>query len=129
MFMWNGWFQTLNVFYIEHIISNFNWFAYFMGVNVFTAIALLDGGTAEWLTLVGYFFASVIFFNVEHNSGTDAIRYFDNSYYADEKLNPSLLYIFGILKHEPTPEEFVFEAGDDQADDIPIENFRSVVSV
>lgn len=51
----------------------------------------------------------------EWRLGTDAIRYLNNNYYADPRLLPSLLYLFGILDHEEWPESQTYES-DPEAD-------------
>ena len=48
----------------------------------------------------------------EWRLGTDAIRFLDNDYYADPRLYPSLLYLFGIMDHEEQPEEIHFNHND-----------------
>ena len=40
MFMWQGWFQKWFAFYVEHIISNFNWMVYFGSANALLASAV-----------------------------------------------------------------------------------------
>jgi len=57
----------------------------------------------------------------EYLLGTDAIRYLNNNYYADEHLLPSLFYIFGLVEHEEWPESEKYESDPDAEDDMVID--------
>mmetsp|Transcript_20107 Transcript_20107/g.24779 ORF Transcript_20107/g.24779 Transcript_20107/m.24779 type:complete len:87 (+) Transcript_20107:520-780(+) len=61
----------------------------------------------------------------EWRLGTDAIRYFDNSYYVDTRLYPSLLYIFGLMEHEDQVDYRKFESDETADQDIAVEDLTN----
>ena len=120
LFMWQGWFKTWIAFYIEHIISNFNWVVYFFAANSILTSALTQNDLWSWISFVGYSFAAFGFFKAEYNYGTDAIRYLNNDYYKDPVLLPSVLYLIGLVEHKVTDEP-TYDSDESQIEDIPID--------
>jgi hypothetical protein len=106
-FIWKlfGWLPSWQKFYLEHIVSNFNWATYGFGLWQMI-VAVLDD--SSWQSYVGLFFYLVgayMFAFGEWRLGTDAIRHLDNGYWADARLYPSILYLFGIMDHTVWPED------------------------
>jgi len=74
------------------------------------------------LSAIIYTIVTWYLYKVELELGTEAIRYLDNSYWADRYLLPSIFYWVGLLEH--TPQVLTkYESDPSQADDIPIESF------
>ena len=68
-----------------------------------------------------------MFASGEWRLGTDALRALDKNYYADPRMYPSMLYLFGLMDHEHFPEdafEYYEDEGKQQKDeqDIVIED-------
>lgn len=119
-FIWKlfGWLPSWQKFYLEHIISNFNWATYGFGLWVMI-VAVLDD--SSWQAYVGLFFYLVgayMFAYGEWRLGTDALRHLDNGYWADARLYPSLIYLFGIMDHTSWPED-PFDKKEEKKSSIP----------
>jgi len=120
LFMWQGWFKRWIQFYIEHIISNFNWLVYFFSANALLASALTQNDLGSWMSFVSYSFIAYYLWRAEYEFGTEAIRYLNNDYYKDPKLLPSILYLLGMREHKVT-DELTYETDPSVIDDIPID--------
>ena len=123
-----GWFEWGIKFYIEHILSNLMWMIYPYGI-VRLFLSIFD--KAYFWSYVSFLFhvwMVYVFASLEVYYGTDAIRWLDNDYYADPYLKPSLFYLLGISEHEYW-DEVEYKPDDTQSDDIPIEEFRSVIAI
>ena len=59
---------------------------------------------------------------MEYDYGTQAIRYLNNDYYADEKLLPSIFYLLGLAEHQEKVK-YEFESDPSVIDDLPIDQF------
>ena len=123
-FDWD-WPATVQKFWIEHIISNTNWYIYLNGAWFMTLAVSSDGTWQSFLGQVLYISFAIIFALNEFRLGTDALRYFDNEYWADEFLYPSLLYFIGVLEHQDRPRSAGFENSDSADKDIEIEQFSN----
>ena len=121
-FMWQGWFQKWYAFYIEHIISNFNWLVYFMSANTLLLTAGTENDFLSWLSFFGYSIFAFGLWKAEYEYGTQAIRYLNNDYYMDEHLVPSIFYLLGLAEHQEQVK-FDFESDPSQVDDLPIDQF------
>ena len=66
--------------------------------------------------LVGYWW-----YYIDYSQGTNAIRYLNNSWYADPVLYPSWFYAIGLVLHE-TQTYDEYESDKTQDEDIPIES-------
>ena len=121
-----GWLPSWQKFYIEHIVSNFNWAVYGIGLWQMIVGVVDDSTWQSYLGLVLYILFAWMFSYGEWRLGTDAIRYLDHGYYWDPRLYPSFLYLFGIMDHVEKPDDFDYTAdmGQDVVDerDIVIED-------
>ena len=99
LFLWQGWFINALAFYIKHIISNFNLMAYFVCLNFLVTALITESNWINLSYVLGYLAVAAGLYYAEYYWGTEAIRYLDNDYYADERLLPSLLYVFGLIDH------------------------------
>jgi len=109
------WLPSWQKFYIEHIVSNLNWAVYGVGLWQMIVAVIDDNSWQAYVGLFLYCNFAWMFSYGEWRLGTDALRYLDNDYYADKRLYPSLLYLFGLMDHEDQPEDIKF--GEDQEDD------------
>ena len=76
-FLWlsNPYMDSALGWWLEHMVSNFNWFVYGMGLW-FMVVAVIDD--KNWYAYSGAFLytgCSVVFFLNELKSGTDALRF------------------------------------------------------
>lgn len=116
---WGNWAGAL-VFYIEHIISNVNIWTYFSGLVLLRRALSDSDGDFGLISFVGYTVGAGILYWLEYKNGTDAIRYVDNSYYADPHLLPSVFYWLGIAKHQTYQEKrFLFDDDVGETPDTP----------
>ena len=76
---WFGWLPSWLKFWIEHVVSNFNWAAYGYGFYVLIAAAVNDESWTAWLGFVMYSWLASSFFYGEWRLGTDAIRWLDHT--------------------------------------------------
>ena len=113
LWSWFGWLPRWLKFWIEHVVSNFNWAAYGYGFYVLIAAAINDETWTAWMGFILYAWLASSFYYGEWRLGTDAIRWIDfgigKDYYIDPYLYPSILYLVGFLKHEEKPEFEVIE--------------------
>ena len=114
IFVLFGWLPAWQKFYIEHIVSNFNWALYGVGLWQMIVGAADDATWQSYMGLAVYIGFAWMFSYYEWRMGTKAIRYLDNEYYWDKRLYPSFLYLFGILDHVEKPDDVDFVANEDQ---------------
>ena len=126
-FMWQGWFPVQLAFYIEHILSNFNWLVVFLSANALFVAALEQNDMGSWISFVGYSIIGYLFLGLEYEYGTEAIRYLNNDYYKDPYLLPSILYLLGFRKHKVTDSPTFDQPS--VIDDIPIDKFYSTIAI
>ena len=127
-----GWFPRVTKFWIRHVISNMSIAIYLWSMTSLMAAIVTDHTIGSWVSFLGYGAVGLYFLNIEMNLGTDAIRAVDPTYFKDELLLPSILYLLRIVKHKTeseTTDEFDFESDPSMADDIPIEEFHAVISL
>ena len=119
------WVPNWQSFYIEHIVSNLNWFIYGYGLWQMLFAVMDENSWQSYLGLFVYLMLSWMFSFGEYWLGTDAIRYLEDqneaAYYADPRLLPSLLYLFGLMEHEYKPDNQKFESDPTANQDIVIE--------
>ena len=99
-YQWFGWFESWIEWYIEHILSNNMWWAYFIGIWVFMKAIIVDQNAWGYMSLFSYSFFAVMMGRLEVLYGTSALRYLNNDFYADRYLVPSLFYVFGLTDHK-----------------------------
>ena len=123
-FLWKifGWLPSWQKFYIEHIVSNMNWGVYAFGTWQMIVAAIDDNSWQAYTGLLVWLSFAWMFGFSEFRLGTDAIRYLDTNYYADTRLYPSMLYLFGLMDHEYQPEDEDFESDPSADQDIILED-------
>ena len=104
LYSWFGWLPSWLAFWIQHIISNFNWAVYGYGYYALIAAAFHDESWTAWIGCLSYLVMASMFIWGEYRLGTDAIRFLDNDYYLDPYLLPSILYLVGFEHHIERPE-------------------------
>ena len=112
------------VFWIEHVVSNFNWLMHISSLMVLAVAFSMDPSTQGFFSVIFYFVFSLLTYFVYYTYGTAAIRYLNNDYWADEYLLPSILYRLGLVKHQ-IDYQFDYYSDPTAVDDIPIENWDS----
>ena len=121
LWSWFGWLPSWLKFWIEHVVSNFNWAAYGYGFYALISAALHDESWTAWMGFVLYSWLASSFYYGEWRLGTDAIRWLDNDYHVDPYLYPSVLYLVGFLKHEDKPVVEVIENDPSAEEDATID--------
>ena len=118
--VWNifGWGVGANIFYIQHLISNFNMFAYGISIYVLANATYKENTWNVWVSLISYLIFTWMFYVGEWRLGTDAIRHLDNDFYLDPRLYPSLFYGIGLLSHRPKPIKEIVDEDTTQGEDI-----------
>ena len=118
-----GWLTSWQKFYLEHIVSNFNYMVYGVGMWQIIVAVLDDSTWQSYLGLVLYMFHVWSFWAGEWRLGTDALRALDKNYYADPRFYPSMLYLFGLKDHDHFPEDpfLYYEEEAENRDDRDIE--------
>ncbi len=104
LYTWFGWLPSWLAFWIQHVISNFNWAVYGYGYYALIAAAFHDESWNAWIGCILYLVMASMFVWGEYRLGTDAIRFLDNDYYLDPYLLPSILYVVGFEHHIERPE-------------------------
>lgn len=127
-FLWmsNGFMDSALGWWIEHMVSNLNWFVYGFGLWFMVVAVIDDKNGYAYSGALLYTSCSVVFFLNELKVGTDALRFLYQHYWDDRYLLPSFLYLIGILEHKDRPTDYGYESDESKSDvDQEIEELSS----